>query len=33
MDMYQWLYFLTLHQRRHIAQMQQVYREWSSGSA
>jgi hypothetical protein len=28
MDMYQWLYFLALHERRHIAQMEQVYQEW-----
>jgi len=28
MDMYQWLYFLALHQRRHIAQMEQVFQEW-----
>jgi DinB superfamily len=28
MDMYQWLYFLVLHQRRHIAQMEQVLQEW-----
>lgn len=28
MDMYQWLYFLALHQKRHIAQIEQVFREW-----
>jgi uncharacterized damage-inducible protein DinB len=28
MDMYQWLYFLVLHQKRHIAQMEQVLQEW-----
>ncbi|HZR44405.1 MAG TPA: DinB family protein [Ktedonobacteraceae bacterium] len=28
MDMYQWLYFLALHQQRHIRQMEQVYQEW-----
>lgn len=28
MDMYQWLYFLSLHQRRHISQIEQVYQEW-----
>jgi hypothetical protein len=28
MDMYQWLYFLVLHQMRHIAQMEQVFQEW-----
>lgn len=29
MDMYQWIYFLALHQQRHIAQMAQVYQEWT----
>ncbi|HLV97576.1 MAG TPA: DinB family protein [Ktedonobacterales bacterium] len=29
MDMYQWLYFLALHQKRHIAQMERVYQEWA----
>lgn len=33
MDMYQWLYFLTLHQRRHIAQMERVLQEWQDGTA
>jgi hypothetical protein len=28
MDMYQWLYFLALHQKRHIAQIEQVFGEW-----
>jgi hypothetical protein len=28
MDMYQWLYFLALHQKRHIAQIEQVFHEW-----
>jgi hypothetical protein len=28
MDMYQWIYFLVLHQRRHITQMQQVFQQW-----
>lgn len=28
MDMYQWLYFLALHQKRHIAEMEQVLQEW-----
>ena len=28
LDMYQWLYFLVLHQRRHIAQMEHVLHEW-----
>ncbi len=32
MDMYQWLYFLALHQKRHVAQMEQVYREWQQRS-
>ncbi len=31
MDMYQWLYFLVLHQKRHIAQIEQVYQEWREG--
>ena len=29
MDMYQWLYFLVLHQKRHIAQIEQVFEEWN----
>ena len=33
MDMYQWLYFLALHQRRHIAQMEQVYQEWQQSTS
>jgi hypothetical protein len=28
MDLYQWLYFLALHQKRHISQMERVYQEW-----
>lgn len=32
MDMYQWLYFLALHQKRHIAQIEQVYQEWREKS-
>jgi len=27
MDMYQWLYFLALHQKHHIAQIKQIYQE------
>lgn len=30
MDMYQWLYFLVLHQKRHIAQMEHVFQEWQA---
>jgi hypothetical protein len=33
MDMYQWLYFLVLHQKRHIAQMEQVFQEWQHSSS
>jgi hypothetical protein len=29
MDMYQWVYFLALHQKRHIAQMEHVDKEWA----
>lgn len=32
MDMYQWLYFLVLHQKRHITQIEQVYQEWRENS-
>lgn len=27
-DMYQWLYFLALHAKRHIMQIEGVYAEW-----
>lgn len=29
LDVYQWLYFLAQHAKRHIAQMQEVEAEWS----
>lgn len=32
MDMYQWLYFLALHQKRHIIQIERVYQEWQQRS-
>jgi hypothetical protein len=28
LDMYQWLYFLALHAKRHAAQIRDVYVEW-----
>lgn len=27
-DMYQWLYFLVLHQKRHLSQIERVWKEW-----
>ncbi|GHO88692.1 DinB family protein [Dictyobacter formicarum] len=30
MDLYQWLYFLVLHQQRHIRQIARVYQEWET---
>lgn len=33
MDMYQWLYFLMLHQKRHIVQIEQVFEEWQRSAS
>jgi hypothetical protein len=27
MDLYQWIYFLVLHARRHLSQMEAIYLE------
>jgi len=29
-DMYQWLYFLVLHQKRHLTQIERVWNEWKA---
>lgn len=31
-DLYQWLYFLALHQKRHLTQIEKVWNEWNSQS-
>ncbi|HEX2644391.1 MAG TPA: DinB family protein [Thermoanaerobaculia bacterium] len=33
LDIYQWLYFLAQHARRHISQMEAVEAEWETSSA
>lgn len=32
-DLYQWIYFLALHARRHVQQMEAIRREFSSANA